>query len=482
VTAWLLTWLWQGLALTLAVSVAFRMVPRLNAATRYGIWWLTVAALGSLGLWGVSGAAHVPAVAQSAKVGPTHLFVIAAAPDPWIAIVVGVWIAIALVSLVRVVPGIHAVFQLRDRCTAFPRDVEAQLPLWLASQARGRVRRPARLMLCEAVRGATVLGFYRPYIALPPSLLMALTRDELDQIVLHEYAHVRRRDDWTRLAQTLFQSVLWIHPATALIGRRLDLEREMACDECVVARTGQPKAYARCLARAADVRGRIRMEPLLGPALFTRRHDLVHRVNRLLAVRGRRRSDVSVLGTFAGACALVIVAVQLRAIPLVGEFAEIAPGVAVRLIAFAPTPLFELRRGLAGALGAKADEATAVKKPGMTQVTAEARTVPDEPPNLTNPRTNEPANQRTDEPTTLVNLSNSQPDVPDEPNEPLSLSGRSFDGQYIVAELPAAAPENRAPWQVAGAIGAEIGASARRTSVRIANAFTRAGVSLARTF
>ena len=47
-------------------------------------------------------------------------------------------------------------------------------------------------MLCDAVRGATVLGFYRPYIAVPPSLLKALTQDELDQIVLHEHAHVQR--------------------------------------------------------------------------------------------------------------------------------------------------------------------------------------------------------------------------------------------------------------------------------------------------
>jgi beta-lactamase regulating signal transducer with metallopeptidase domain len=464
-TAWLLTWVWQGLALTLAVSVAFRMWPRLNAATRHWVWWLTLAALGSLG-WGWP-AADMPAVAESAEAGLTPLIVVPSAPDASIAIVMGVWIAIALVSLVRVVAGIHAVFKLRDQCTTFPRDVEAQLPLWLEAQARDHVRRPARLMLCEAVRGATVLGFYLPCIALPPSLVRALTTDELDQIVLHEHAHVQRYDDWTRLAQTLFQSVLWIHPATALLGRRLDLEREMACDEWVVARTGLPRAYARCLARAVDARGRTGMEALLGPALFTRRRELVYRVNRLLALKGRTRRDVSALGALAGACALAIVTVQLRAIPLVGEFVEIAPAVTVRLAAFAPTPLVEVRHGRVEALRAKVEEPTTVEKPETAAFTT-ARIVRDEPlnapnrQNLTNPRTHH------------------EPIAPVAP-DPAVISARSFDGHYSVAR-PSAAAEDRAPWQVAGAVGAEMGASARKTSVVIANAFTRAGVSLARTF
>jgi beta-lactamase regulating signal transducer with metallopeptidase domain len=466
-TAWLLTWVWQGLALTLAVSVAFRMWPRSNAATRHWVWWLTLAALGSLG-WGWSAAADMPAGAESAEAGLTPLIVVPSAPDASIAIVMGVWIAVALVSLVRVVAGIHAVFKARDRCTTFPRDVEAQLPLWREAQVRDHVRRPARLMLCEAVRGATVLGFYRPCIALPPSLVRALTREELDQIVLHEHAHVQRYDDWTRLAQTLFQSVLWIHPAMVLIGRRLDLEREMACDEWVVARTGLPRAYARCLARAADVRGRTGMEALLGPALFTRRRELVYRVNRLLALKGRTRRDVSALGALAGACALAIVTVQLRAIPLVGEFVELAPAVTVRLAAFAPTPLVEVRHGRVEALRAKVEEPMAVEKPETAAFTT-ARIVRDEPlkppnpQNLTNPRTQHES---------------IAPVAPD----PTVISARSFDGHYTVAARPSAAAEARAPWQVAGAVGAEMGASARKTSLVIANAFTRAGVSLARTF
>ena len=90
-------------------------------------------------------------------------------------------------------------------------------------------------MICDAVPGATVLGFQRPCIAIPSSVVEALTIDELDQVILHEHAHVQRRDDWSRLAQTLLLSVLWIHPAALVISRALSRECEMACDEWVVA-------------------------------------------------------------------------------------------------------------------------------------------------------------------------------------------------------------------------------------------------------
>ena len=224
------------------------------------------------------------------------------APEPYllvtepssffVSIFLGVWAAIAAIRLIRLLPSLHAVYALRDRCRPLPADIESRLPLWLEAQTRGR---RTELMICDAVPGPTVLGFQRPFIAIPSSLFEALTVEELDQIILHELAHVQRRDDWARLAQGLLEAALWIHPAVAFISRALNRERETACDEFVVARTGLPKVYARCLTRAAEVRSRIRIEPVLVPALFGGQHDLVRRVDRLLAVKGRTRGKVSLV-------------------------------------------------------------------------------------------------------------------------------------------------------------------------------------------
>ena len=165
------------------------------------------------------------------------IFYVPSAPDNLISTLVGIWMAIALVIYC-------ACFQAFTRCTScviaavrFPR-ARGRAPTLARRQATWP---PHRLMICDAVPGATVLGLQRPCIAIPSTLAQALTADELDQVILHEHAHVQRRDDWSRLAQALLMSVLWIHPASVLVSRALNREREMACDEWVVACTGLPR-------------------------------------------------------------------------------------------------------------------------------------------------------------------------------------------------------------------------------------------------
>ncbi len=274
-TAWLMTWLWQGSALAAGVAVALRCTPGLNAATRHLVWCGALIGLAWLG-WGSSPA---PIAAAPAHVEP--VFYVPTAPDVLISTIVGIWMSVALIGLVRLLPSLRAVFALRDRCVPFPVDIESRLPLWLEAKQKGR---RTELMICDELPGATVLGLQRPCIALPRALLEALTIGELDQVILHEHAHVQRRDDWLRLVQTLLLSALWVHPAALFVSRALNREREMACDEWVVARTGSPKAYARCLARAAEVRGRMKAQSALAPALFGTRHDL----------RAARRSSLEV--------------------------------------------------------------------------------------------------------------------------------------------------------------------------------------------
>jgi len=77
--------------------------------------------------------------------------------------------------------------------------------------------------------------------------LRELSPEELRVVLLHEFAHLRRWDDWTNLLQKLVRTIFFFHPAVWWIERRLSLEREMACDEAVLAETENPQAYAECL-------------------------------------------------------------------------------------------------------------------------------------------------------------------------------------------------------------------------------------------
>ena len=117
-TAWLLTWLWQGVALAVGVAVALRCAPRLNAATKHLIWCCAlVAALCWLG-WNSSphrglnpaagtGGQHPIYVPSAPDISHQHLASASGRPVP-------------LVSLLRLLPGLHAVYALRDRCRPFP--------------------------------------------------------------------------------------------------------------------------------------------------------------------------------------------------------------------------------------------------------------------------------------------------------------------------------------------------------------------------
>src|SRR5687768_1568715 len=97
---------------------------------------------------------------------------------------------------------------------------------------------PRRVRLRSSGQIATprvlVAGFNNPVILIPQSLVAQLSLSELNQVYLHELAHLRRWDDWTNLAQQLLTAVLFFHPAVLWICRQLDLEREIAFDDWVI--------------------------------------------------------------------------------------------------------------------------------------------------------------------------------------------------------------------------------------------------------
>src|SRR5688572_32000255 len=118
-TAWFLTWLWQGSALAAGVAVALACAPRVNAATRHLIWWGSLAAL----IWiGWSNSPH-SGLGPEPVPGSEPVY-IPTAPDFFITLFLGVWAAVALVSLLRVLRGLRGVYALRGRCRPFPARLE----------------------------------------------------------------------------------------------------------------------------------------------------------------------------------------------------------------------------------------------------------------------------------------------------------------------------------------------------------------------
>src|SRR6202034_273176 len=145
--------------------------------------------------------------------------------------------------LARVVVGVWQVRQIRRSCAEIPAaNIHPALRELIVD-----AKRPVRLLTSEKARVPAALGFRNPAIVLPAWALRDLNADELRPILIHEMAHLRRHDDWTNLLQKAVRAVLFFHPAVWWIDARLSLEREMACDDAVLAATGHPRAYAGCL-------------------------------------------------------------------------------------------------------------------------------------------------------------------------------------------------------------------------------------------
>jgi len=164
-------------------------------------------------------------------------------------------------------------------------------------------RRRARVLLSADIAAPVAAGLANPAVLLPARLVEELSGEELRQVLTHELAHIRRWDDWTNLAQKVVEALLFFHPAVIWIGRRLTLEREIACDDWVVGLAGAARPYAACLTRLAALNA---VAPQLAPGAAARKPQLSIRVEALLAGTGDRRRRCSKAALVAASAALAV--------------------------------------------------------------------------------------------------------------------------------------------------------------------------------
>jgi beta-lactamase regulating signal transducer with metallopeptidase domain len=147
-----------------------------------------------------------------------------------------------------------------------------------------RVSRAVRLCRSALVEVPTVVGHLRPIILVPASALVGLTPRQLEAVLAHELAHVRRYDYAVNLLQTAVETLLFYHPAAWWLGRRVRAEREHACDDAAVAATGDVLLYARALAALEQLRVAPATHALSlaadGGSLMKRIQRLVHNERR----------------------------------------------------------------------------------------------------------------------------------------------------------------------------------------------------------
>ncbi len=257
---------WQGVLLTAAVAVALRTLQSLAPAVRTRIWTAVLLLVLLLPLLNLL----VPSAAttQHAQI---HVAM------GWSLGLLFLWVVLALGRAVTLTANALRLWTLAAQATPVP--VPASVLPLLAG--------PRSAILCTSaeINRPSVAGFLHPRILLPDGLLDNLSPAELEHVVLHEMEHLRRRDDWMNLLQQISLVLLPLNPALFWLDRRLCRERELACDDGVLAATQARKAYAACLVKLAEESLLRKGLTLALSALGTRarQSDLVSRVRRILA-------------------------------------------------------------------------------------------------------------------------------------------------------------------------------------------------------
>jgi hypothetical protein len=220
---------------------------RQNSGTRFAVWFLallTVAALPVLGGFDGGRAAIATGTAWE-SVRPTITIT-----ARWALFAFLAWALGAGVAIVRLAAGFSRLRGLRQSCTpieAGSLDPAVQKTLDAITARSSVALGSIQIATSESVRVPAAIGFWKRTIVLPAWALRELPPSDLNVILLHEFSHLRRWDDWTNLIQKIVRALLFFHPAVWWIDNRLSVEREMACDDAVLAETANPHGYATCL-------------------------------------------------------------------------------------------------------------------------------------------------------------------------------------------------------------------------------------------
>jgi beta-lactamase regulating signal transducer with metallopeptidase domain len=289
----LLHFVWQGALAVVVLGAADGLLGRGSARVRYALATATLTVMAVLPVVtfvnGLDGAGQ-PATPGPFALAPTGTRVSdAVAPvaagaasaalderlDAALPVLVGLWgLGVALLS-VRVLGG----FALAQRIARSGHPTtSAGLAEAMARLCRAmRISRPVRLLESVRVEVPTVVGWLRPVILFPAATLAGLTPAQLEVVLAHELAHVRRLDYLVNLLQTAVETLLFYHPAVWWVSYRVRVEREHCCDDAAVAACGDALAYARAL---TDLEG-LRLTGA-GLAMAADGGSLVHRVGRLV--------------------------------------------------------------------------------------------------------------------------------------------------------------------------------------------------------
>lgn len=219
---------------------------------------------------------------------------VTAAIQPWMPGLVTAWLVGVILLMVRLFGGLYRIRLWRREARGLAdEDIQS---LFSLLRAQMRVRQKARLFESTRATVPTVIGWLRPVVLVPISMISGLTPAELELVLAHELAHIRRHDYLVNMLQNVLETLLFFHPVVWWLSRQTRIEREHRCDELAIEICNDRTALARALAKMEEIRCADRQLVAASGGV------LVHRIRRIL------QKDVDTSNRPAGVVTLLAIA------------------------------------------------------------------------------------------------------------------------------------------------------------------------------
>ncbi|RYY15988.1 MAG: M56 family metallopeptidase, partial [Chitinophagaceae bacterium] len=150
------------------------------------------------------------------------------------------------------------------------------------------VYKQVNMMESCLIRVPVVIGHLKPVVLVPAGLLTTLPTDELEAILLHELAHIRRNDYLINLVQRITEAIFFFNPALLWLSAQMRIEREHCCDDRAISITGNKEQFVRALISCKEF---VTAPQPYAPGFFSTRSLLLARVSRIVYNRNQTVSD-----------------------------------------------------------------------------------------------------------------------------------------------------------------------------------------------
>jgi len=292
--------LWQGLVLAILIGAAMLFTQKSSAAKRYkllvGLLCLFTLSFIFTLVMALNSHTNLSPVIQNNSPGNSgdiwellnyNLLYIQKHAD----IIVLIWLLVFCLRSFKMMFGLYALERLK-RTKVSRIGAEWEQKVSALAQTMG-IKRAVSLLESAIIKVPVAIGYLKPLILIPVGMVNALGPQEVEAIVLHELAHIRRRDYLVNLLQSFVETIFFFNPAVLWLSSLIRTEREHCCDDVAVGHTKNKLRYVSALVHFEEYR---LATPGYALAFTGKNGGMLQRLERMAANRNRSLSKLEMVG------------------------------------------------------------------------------------------------------------------------------------------------------------------------------------------